>query len=124
VLTGSAAEVDTCRRVRDGLSERAADRVVDLSGRTTIMELCSLVAGAGAVLCGDTGLGHLATALRRPSVLLFGPTPPSRWGPRGGPHRVLWHGRTGDPHGGSVDVGLTEITVNEVITELEALFDE
>jgi ADP-heptose:LPS heptosyltransferase len=31
----------------------------------------------------DSGLTHLAAALRRPTVALFGPTDPEVWGPRG-----------------------------------------
>src|SRR5207237_79615 len=37
------------------------------------------------LVCGDTGVAHLATALGTPSVLLFGPVPPSRWGPLADP---------------------------------------
>jgi ADP-heptose:LPS heptosyltransferase len=121
VLSGTTAEATINRRVRAELSPRAAAHVLDLGGRTTLIELCSLVAGARAVLCGDTGVGHLATALRRPSVLLFGPTPPSCWGPRGGPHRVLWRGGSGDPHAHTVDPGLAEITVADVVAEIDAL---
>jgi hypothetical protein len=48
-------------------------------------------------------------------VLLFGPTPPSAWGPPvDGPHTVLWKGTTGDPHGGEPDRGLLRITVDDV----------
>jgi predicted dinucleotide-binding enzyme len=49
-----------------------------------VVELAALVAGAALVVCGDTGPGHLATAFGTPSVLLFGPTPPSV-----GDHRPL-----------------------------------
>src|SRR5205807_6809835 len=64
-----------------------------------VLQLAGLVAGAGRVLCGDTGVAHLATALGRPSVVLFGPVPPAEWGPPPGHlHRVLWAGRRGDPH--------------------------
>ena len=88
-----------------------------LAGRTTLRELAALVAWSRRVLCTDTGMAHLATAYRIPSVVLFGPTAPSRWGPpRGRPwHRVLWAGRTGDPHGRNVDPGLLEITPERVL---------
>jgi len=77
--------------------------------------LAALVAGAGLVLCGDTGVAHLATAYRTPSVLLFGPTPPAAWGPRQGPHTVLWAGGTGDPHGAHPDPALLALTTDDVL---------
>lgn len=53
--------------------------------------LTDLVASSPLVICGDTGVAHLATACRTPSVVIFGPQPPSRWGPPpNGRHRVLW----------------------------------
>jgi ADP-heptose:LPS heptosyltransferase len=74
------------------------------------------------VLAGDTGVGHLATALGRPSVLLFGPTSPSRWGPPpDGRHVVLWKGSTGDPHADEPDPGLLRITVDEVLEAAAAI---
>ncbi len=66
-----------------------------LAGRTDLVELAAAVAAAGRVVCGDTGVAHLATALGTPSVVLFGPTSPARWGPPADrpQHRVLWAGR-------------------------------
>ncbi|WP_434443361.1 glycosyltransferase family 9 protein [Lentzea sp. E54] len=81
----------------------------------TLAELMDLVATARLVLCGDTGVAHVATAYRTPSVLLFGPVPPRLWGPRRGPHRALWHGGTGDTFAEEPDPGLLEITVEEVL---------
>ena len=68
-------------------------------------------------------MAHLATALRTPSVVLFGPVPPAEWGPRGGDgrHAVIWRGRRGDPHAAAVDGGLAEITVDEVVARLDAV---
>jgi Glycosyltransferase family 9 (heptosyltransferase) len=93
-----------------------------LAGRTDLRGLMALVARAGRVVCGDTGVAHLATATRTPSVVLFGPTPPKRWGPPVRPwHRVLWAGRDGDPHGLRADPGLLEISVGDVIDALATL---
>jgi ADP-heptose:LPS heptosyltransferase len=85
--------------------------------------LARLVAGAGRVACADTGVAHLATALRVPSVVLFGPTPPAEWGPPPdrGRHRVLWAGRRGDPNAPAPDPGLLEIEPDAVSAELAAL---
>ncbi|MFG2001870.1 glycosyltransferase family 9 protein [Spirillospora sp. NPDC048911] len=113
VVTGGPAETGLAREIakRAGLGPAG-----DLSGGTSLLELAALVAEARLVICGDTGIGHLATAYRTPSVLLFGPTPPDRWGPPERPeHRVLWMGGQGDPHGGEPDPGLLEISIGRVL---------
>ena len=120
VVTGSAAESELAHRVarEAGLSEDAV-----LAGRTDLLALGATVAAAERVVCGDTGVAHLATAFATPSVVLFGPTSPRHWGPppRRGTHRGLWAGRTGDPHGDKPDPGLLEIGVDEVLTALREL---
>ena len=91
------------------------------------------------MVSGDTGIAHLATAYRTPSVLLFGPTPPAWWGPLVDldRHRVLWHGErfgllpaTGATHRtptrrpprtglGRPHPALAAITVDEVLAAVE-----
>lgn len=114
VLTGSAGERPAAEQVAAtaGMPPSAV-----LAGLTSLDELAAVVAAARLVICGDTGVAHLASAYARPSVLLFGPIPPAWWGPPpGGPHTVLWHGSTvGDPHGSVPDPALLEITVPEVL---------
>ena len=65
-------------------------------------------------------MAHLATAYGIPSVVLFGPTPPSEWGPPPDRprHRVLWSGTRGDPHAAAPDAGLLAITVQDVLDAL------
>ncbi|GIJ28051.1 hypothetical protein Vqi01_32130 [Micromonospora qiuiae] len=91
VLTGSAGEREIGARVAAdaGLPPDAV-----LAGRTDLGRLAALVAGARLVISGDTGVAHLATGYRVASVVLFGPVPPSRWGPppERRRHRVLWAG--------------------------------
>ncbi len=78
VVSGGEQEVDLARRVASmaGLAPSAV-----LAGRTSVLDLAAVVAAARRIVCGDTGVAHLATALGRPSVVLFGPVPPSAWGP-------------------------------------------
>jgi ADP-heptose:LPS heptosyltransferase len=118
VLTGSAAEADAAHAVAQaaGLPTDAV-----LAGRTDLRELAALVASARLVVAGDTGVAHVASAYRTPSVLLFGPVPPAQWGPPAdGPHTVLWHGtHRGDPHGAEVDPALLRIGVGEVVAAME-----
>jgi len=119
-ITGDRTEARLAREVAR-LAGAPAPCV--LAGRTTLGELAALVAAAGQVVCGDTGIAHLATAMATPSVVLFGPVAPSEWGPPPGRerHRVLWAGRTGDPHGTDPDPGLLEIGVADVLAALACL---
>jgi ADP-heptose:LPS heptosyltransferase len=94
-----------------------------LAGHGDLAHLALVVAAAARVVCADTGVAHLATALGTPSVVLFGPEPPSRWGPPPDRpwHRALWAGRRGDPRGASLDRGLALLTVDDVIAALAGL---
>jgi heptosyltransferase-1 len=55
----------------------------DLTGRTTLQELVALLAGAALVIGNDSGPSHIAAALGKPLVTLYGPTSPSATGPWG-----------------------------------------
>ncbi len=122
VFTGTQGEFRRCRVIA---RNAGVDINCILAGKTTLAELATLVAAARAVVCGDTGMAHLATAVGTPSVVLFGPISPAKWGPPAerAQHRVLWRGRPGDPHAPVVDPGLASITVAEVRSELDALLD-
>jgi ADP-heptose:LPS heptosyltransferase len=117
VVTGDAGE----RPLALGIAREAnLDPDFVLAGRTTLLQLTALVAAAALVVCGDTGIAHLATALGTPSVVLFGPTSPARWGPPAGRcHRVLWKGTTGDPHAAEPDAGLLGVGVGEVLEVID-----
>lgn len=123
VVTGTAAELALAQEVAvlAGLPDSAV-----LAGRTGLAELAALVAGAELVICGDTGVGHLATAFGTPSVLLFGPTPPRLWGPpRTAPqHVTLWVGDVGDPHGDEPDSGLLMLRPERVLAAATGLLRE
>lgn len=54
---------------------------LDLTGRTTLPQLVALLRRAALVVTNDSGPMHLAAALDRPMVALFGPTSPIRTGP-------------------------------------------
>jgi ADP-heptose:LPS heptosyltransferase len=67
---------------------------LDLGGRTDLARLAGVLAGADAVVVGNTGPAHLAAAVGTPVVSLFAPVvPASRWAPYGVPCVLL-----GDQH--------------------------
>lgn len=120
-VTGSAAERELTQQVvaRAGLGCAA-----QWAGRTSLGELAALVSRAAVLVCGDTGIAHLATAYRTPSVVLFGPVPATRWGPPpGGPHITLSADgyRRGDPFADRPDPALLGVAVPDVLAALRRL---
>ncbi|UUU25513.1 glycosyltransferase family 9 protein [Streptomyces sp. DSM 40750] len=122
VVTGGADEEDLPARLAK--EARLPDTDV-FGGGLPFGRLSALVAGARAVVSGDTGIAHLAVAHAAPSVTLFGPVPPSRWGPPAHPrHQVLWHpGPDGDPHGRRTDPVLLRIRPEDVLEAFDRLTD-
>lgn len=120
LVSGSRTEVGLARWIA---AEAGLDPRRETAGRTDAGTLAAFVAAADVLVCGDTGVAHLATALRVPSILLFGPTSPRHWGPPPDReiHRVLWEGHSGDPHAAEVDPGLLAIEVEEVLVALDSL---
>jgi ADP-heptose:LPS heptosyltransferase len=123
VVTGSAAQRPLAAQLAAtaGLPEDSV-----FAGDTTLSQLAALVADAALLICGDTGIAHLATAYRTPSVVLFGPVSPQYWGPppERPQHVALWAGRTGDTFAERPDPGLLRITATEVITAAERLIGD
>lgn len=76
VLTGAANEVAVTRAVARAMRHPA----VDLAGRTTLGGLAALLEAARLQIANDTGVSHLAAAVRLPSVVISF-SDPARWAP-------------------------------------------
>lgn len=76
-LFGAAGDRPLCSSIRAWTTQRsgAAVHCHDLSGRTTLSEVVDLLARASAVISNDSGLMHIAAALQRPVLAIYGPTP-------------------------------------------------
>jgi ADP-heptose:LPS heptosyltransferase len=84
VVTGAPAERELVARV-------AAPGAIDLGGVTDFRALAGVIAGAEAIVVGNTGPAHLAAAVGTPVVSLFAPTvPAARWRPWMVPHELLY----------------------------------
>ncbi len=83
LVTGAPAERELTALVAGGHGR-------DLGGATSFSGLAGLLAGAAAVVVGNTGPAHLAAAVGTPVVSLFAPTVPAvRWRPWRVPHELL-----------------------------------
>jgi len=77
VLLGAAYDRAAARAIESWLRAHApesADRVIDLVGRTSLGALVGVAARTRVVVTNDSGAMHLAAAVGRPVVALFGPT--------------------------------------------------
>jgi heptosyltransferase-2 len=72
-LLGSPKDRQACEEV---LAASGAAGMFDLAGATRLDEAIALIARADAVVANDSGLLHIASALNRPVVALYGPTDP------------------------------------------------
>jgi heptosyltransferase I len=75
-LVGSGLEHAVCAEVA-----RLAPGTINLAGETTLTELAALVRSSTICVTNDSGPMHLAVALDRPVVAVFGPTDPVWAGP-------------------------------------------
>jgi heptosyltransferase-1 len=76
VLIGSERERAACEAVA-----QLAPGAVNLAGETTLSELAALIRRAAICVTNDSGPMHIAVALDRPVVAVFGPTDPVWAGP-------------------------------------------
>lgn len=63
------------------LDQETRKNVVDTAGLLTIPQAGTLIRGATAYIGVDTSITHLAAACNTPTIALFGPTPPTNFGP-------------------------------------------
>jgi ADP-heptose:LPS heptosyltransferase len=77
VLTGTQGEAGLTREV----AQRMRRPSIDLCGKTDIGRLAALVSGAEVVVCNDTGVSHVAAAVRTPSVIIGRASQRLRWAP-------------------------------------------
>jgi heptosyltransferase I len=120
VLLGAPDE----RPVADAITARAQAPLCDLVGRTSLRQLAALLDRSERVVCNDSGPMHIAAALGKPLVALFGPTDPARCGPYtdraqvvralipclGCYRRRCWHQSC-----------LQDVTVDQVLAAVQAL---
>jgi heptosyltransferase-1 len=116
--------------VNAGPDEQAiAVDVVNASGGVvqapefTLERLIALTRRINLLIAGDTGPLHLACALGKPVVGIYGPTDPSRNGPFGVPFRVLRHPESKRDHSrhAEPEAGLLTITPQQVFAAAKEL---
>jgi len=83
VLHGSAPEGREARAIRSEVTPRWRERTYDWTGQVPLGDLPAVLASSYATVSVDTGPAHIAAAVGCPLVVIFGPTDPAIFGPRG-----------------------------------------
>jgi heptosyltransferase-2 len=116
ILLGAASDI------------RAAESIPgkNLVGKTTLDEAIALIAGARFVVTNDSGLMHVAAALGRPQVALFGSSSPEHTPPQSPAARVLWlHIECSPCYQRVCPLGhfrcMKELSVDRVLSEVKSL---
>lgn len=90
VCLGGPKEAIQYKPLMDSLAAEGIDHIMlNMLGKTTLQEVGALIESCDVVVTADTGALHIALALNKPVVALFGPTDPKLWGPLTGTFKVL-----------------------------------
>lgn len=83
IITGSVKEQNLSQELP------ISDRIVNLVGKTNILQLGALLEKCELCITCDSGPMHIAAAVRTPTIALFGPTDPLRHRPYGIDHNII-----------------------------------
>ena len=104
VLTGSPAADE--RAYVDAIAQQLPDSVINAAGQLTLGGTAALLSRAQFYVGPDTAITHMAAATGVPTIALFGPTDPVKWGPWPQQHPAAtnpWR-RLGDQRNGHVQL--------------------
>ena len=76
----------------DGILQRLKHPVVDLTKKTSLLQLVGVLSHAALFVGVDSGVMHVAAALGVRVIALFGPTDPQSTGPGGEGHQIVRNG--------------------------------
>ena len=121
LLIGSADEMDVSREV----TARMKQRPIVLTGKTSLDQIVAVLSLVDLVVTNDTGPAHIAAALGRPTLVIFGPTNPLTTRPFAPEAEILRHPPDCAPcmlRDCPIDHRcMTAITVDEVFEQAQSL---
>ncbi len=79
IIFGTEADNETARQIQQGSGN--PDRILDLTGKTNLVEAMAYIGQCDVFVTNDSGLMHVGAALKTPLVALFGSTDHLATGP-------------------------------------------
>ncbi|MDC9603984.1 ADP-heptose--LPS heptosyltransferase RfaF [Xenorhabdus griffiniae] len=126
LLFGSDKDHQAGEDIRALLSDDAREYCLNLAGKTSLEQAVNVIAACDAIVTNDSGLMHVAAALNRPLVALYGPSSPDFTPPLSNKAEVIrlitgYHKiRKGDSDGG-YHQSLIDIQPERVLSSLAKL---
>ncbi|RLR58009.1 lipopolysaccharide heptosyltransferase II, partial [Pseudomonas aeruginosa] len=127
-LFGSQKDKEAGEEIKQALTPQAQSFCFNLAGDTSLEQAVNLIASCHAIVTNDSGLMHVAAALDRPLVALYGPSSPDFTPPLSHKARVIrlitgYHKvRKGDAEQG-YHQSLIDIQPDSVFAELDTLLN-
>jgi predicted lipopolysaccharide heptosyltransferase III len=121
VITGAPEEKHRAAEIMNG----SAINVCNLAGKTAISELPGVLKKCNLLVGIDSAAAHIAASVGTPTTIIFGPSSPTNWAPRGKQHHVVSMDLPCIPcrRKGCDDSGVSrclhELDAQEVITSVE-----
>ncbi|MEM4254075.1 MAG: lipopolysaccharide heptosyltransferase II [Candidatus Woesearchaeota archaeon] len=85
LLVGGPDDIDAAEIVKERVPN-----AVDATGKTSLRKTAALIKRCRRLVCNDSGLMHIASAVNTPVTAIFGPTDPIKLAPRGPKDKYLW----------------------------------
>lgn len=90
IIFGGNNEKDIANEIQKDLQKNGI-KCKNLSGKTTIKQLCEFIASLDVFITNDSGPMHIAAAFKTPTIALFGPTKYNETSPWKNPKAILLH---------------------------------
>ena len=87
ILVGSSNEHELAENIKQLIKDK--NKIMNLCGKTSIVDLISIIRIASLVICNDSAIGHIAAMCSANTISLFGAQDPSIFGPVGPNVRII-----------------------------------
>lgn len=122
VFLGDKADINLVKRV----TAKIGSDYLDLAGKTNLIQLAAVLKRCNFLLCNDSAIMHMACAVKKPVIALFGPTDHKKYGPESENSVIIYKRIKCAPCRKAQCVFnhecLNLITPEEVLSEIEILF--
>jgi len=138
ILIGGKSDIITGKKLlslmtyKNNEKNKNKEKIHSLIGRLSLHESAAIMSLCDCVVCNDSGPMHIAAAVNRHVISIFGPTNPDRKAPLWKESKSLWNGRKEYfpdyelygkmPPKCSID-SINKITADDVLNAVKAIMD-